>query len=100
MQLSAEAKLRTDLVVSRMDTPEGPRFVLKDPRTRRYFRLREVEYSIARRLDGRTPTAELASAMAAELDVELDASSLDAFVAQLRRQGLLDDPSAPPPLRE
>jgi putative peptide zinc metalloprotease protein len=100
MEMSSEPKLRQDLVVSRMETPEGPRFVLKDPLTRRYFRLREVEFSIARRLDGRTPTDELAPAMAAELDVELDASSLEAFVAQLRRQGLLYDPSAPAPPRE
>ncbi|HJU68441.1 MAG TPA: PqqD family peptide modification chaperone [Gemmatimonadaceae bacterium] len=98
--MSAEPKLRTDLIVSRMETPEGPRFVLKDPRTRRYFRLRELEYAIARRLDGRSPTAELAPALSAELDVDLDASALDAFVAQLRRQGLIDDPSAPTPPRE
>jgi multidrug resistance efflux pump len=98
--MSSEPKLRTDLVVSRMETPEGPRFVLKDPRSRRYFRLRELEYAIARRLDGRTPTEELAPAMAAELDLELDAASLDAFVGQLRHQGLLDDPSAPTAPRE
>jgi multidrug resistance efflux pump len=98
--MSSEPKLRTDLVVSRMETPEGPRFVLKDPRTRRYFRLREIEYAIARRLDGRSPTGELAPTLAAELDLELDAGSLDAFVRQLRQQGLLDDPSAPAPPRE
>jgi len=100
MQLSSEPKLRQDLVVSRMETPEGPRFVLKDPLTRRYFRLREIEYSIARRLDGRTPLGQLAPAMAAELNVELDAGSLEAFVGQIRRQGLLDDPSAPAPPRQ
>jgi putative peptide zinc metalloprotease protein len=100
MAVSAEPKLRTDLVVSRMETPEGPRFVLKDPRTRRYFRLRELEYAIARRLDGRTSTADLASALSSELDVDLDASALDAFVTQLSRQGLIDDPSAPAPPRE
>jgi putative peptide zinc metalloprotease protein len=93
MHMSSEPTLRKDLVVSRMETPEGPRFVLKDPRTLRYFRLREAEYAIARRLDGRTSPAELAPALAAELDVEVDAASLEAFVGQLRQQGLLDDPS-------
>lgn len=92
--------LRADLLVTRMETPEGPRFVLKDPLTRRYFRLRETEYSIARRLDGRTPLAELAPAISAELDLDLDLDSLEAFVAQLHRQGLLDDPAAPPPPRQ
>lgn len=100
MRVSSEPKLRTDLIVSRIETPEGPRFVLKDPRTRRYFRLREPEYAIARRLDGQTRTAELATTLTAELDIELDASSLDAFVEQLNRQGLLDDLSAPPPPQE
>ena len=45
-------KVRTDLVVTRQETPEGPYFVVKDPRTRRFFRLRETEYAVARRLDG------------------------------------------------
>ena len=100
MRVSSEPKLRTDLVVSRIETPEGPRFVLKDPRTRRYFRLRELEYAIARRLDGKTPTSELAPLLSAELDVELDAGTLESFVGQLARQGLIDDPTAPPPARE
>jgi putative peptide zinc metalloprotease protein len=100
MQMSSEPTLRKDLVVSRMETPEGPRFVLKDPLTLRYFRLREAEYAIARRLDGRTSPEELASALATELDVEVDAPSLEAFVGQLRHQGLLHDPMAPPPPRQ
>jgi putative peptide zinc metalloprotease protein len=100
MQVSTEPTLRKDLVVSRMETPEGPRFVLKDPRTQRYFRLREAEYAVARRLDGRTSAEDLASALATELDVEIDAASLEAFVGQLRHQGLLHDPTAPPPPRQ
>ena len=100
MQDSGHPTLRTDLVVSRVETPEGPRFVLKDPRTGRYYRLREAEYAVARRLDGATPLTELAPALAAELDLEVDASSLEAFVAQLRRQGLMEDPSAPPPPKQ
>jgi putative peptide zinc metalloprotease protein len=100
MQLRSDPQLRTDLVVTRMETPEGPQFVLKDPQTRRYFRLREAEYSIARHLDGRTPLAELAPVVASELDLDLDTESLEAFVAQLSRQGLLDDASAPPRARE
>jgi putative peptide zinc metalloprotease protein len=98
--LCSHPMLRADLVVTRMETPEGPRFILKDPLTRRYFRLREAEYSIARRLDGRTPLAELAAAISNELDLDIDLSSLEAFVGQLHRQGLLDDPAAPAPRRE
>jgi multidrug resistance efflux pump len=100
MRMSGEPTLRKDLVVSRIETPEGPRFVLKDPLTRRYFRLREPEYAIARRLDGRTSPAELTSALAAELDIEIDTASLEAFVGQLRQQRLLHDAAAPQPPRE
>ena len=100
VRAGADPKFRRDLVVSRMETPEGPRFVLKDPRTRRYFRLREPEYAIARRLDGQTSLAQLAPAIANELDLDVDIETLEAFVAQLHRQGLLDDEAAPAPVRE
>jgi putative peptide zinc metalloprotease protein len=89
MDLNALPTLRQDLVASRVETPEGPRFVLKDPRTGRYYRLREVEYGVARRLDGATPLEDLAKALSAEFGVEADAASLEPFVSQLRRQGLL-----------
>ena len=97
--MNSEPRLRPDLAVSRIETPEGPRFVVKDPLTRRYFRLRELEYAIARRLDGRTTSGDLAAALSVELDLELDAASLDGFIAQLRHQGLLYDPNAPKPAR-
>jgi putative peptide zinc metalloprotease protein len=98
--LRAEPMLRKDLVVTRLETPEGPRFVFKDSRTKRYYRLREVEYSIVRRLDGRTSLADIAAASAAEQDVDLGPGDVEAFVAQFQRQGLLDDPSTAPPPRE
>jgi putative peptide zinc metalloprotease protein len=91
--------LRGDLQVSRVETPEGASFVLKDPRTRSYFRLREVEYAVARRLDGATPVDALPQILAAEFDVEVDADSVAGFAAQLRRQGLLEGEGAPPVVR-
>ena len=89
-------RLRADLIVSRQESPAGPCFVLKDPHTRRFFRLREAEYSIARRLDGETPLEALAGRVAAELGTEVSAEALSPFVEQLRRSGLLEVPGAPP----
>src|SRR6058998_59056 len=83
-------RLRTDLVVSRQETPEGPYFVLKDPRARRFFRLREAEYTVARRLDGTQPLESVAEQIGAELGVEATAETLAPFVEQLRRGGLLE----------
>src|SRR2546426_9996885 len=55
MQVSVSApKLRTDLVISRQETREGIFFVVKDPLTRRFFRLREAEHFIAQQFDGLT----------------------------------------------
>jgi multidrug resistance efflux pump len=90
-------QLRADLIVSRQEAPGGPCFVLKDPRTRRFFRLGEAEYSIARRLDGETPLESVAAQVAAELKTDVSAEILAPFVEQLRRGGLLDRPGEPPP---
>jgi multidrug resistance efflux pump len=94
-ECDAAPRLRTDLIVSRQETPEGSCFVLKDPRTRRFFRLREAEYAIARRLDGATPLATVADQVAGELGAEITAEALRPFVDQLRRGGLLDVGEAP-----
>jgi|KBSSwiStaDraftv2_1062776.scaffolds.fasta_scaffold04484_4 multidrug resistance efflux pump len=95
-EIASPPRLRTDLIVSRQETPAGPCFVLKEPRTRRFFRLREAEYSIARRLDGQTSLASVAATVASELETEVSAATLVPFVEQLRRGGLLEGPGAPP----
>lgn len=45
-------KFRRDLVVSEQAGREGRLYILKDPRTERFFRLRAVEYEIAQQFDG------------------------------------------------
>ena len=95
--MTREQKLRTDLVVSHQETPDGVVHVLKDPATGRFFRLQEAEYAVARRLDGATPLGVVASAVSTELGVEADAAALQPFVEQLRRRGLLEDPTGSRP---
>src|SRR5439155_22503141 len=53
--ISESPKLRDDLVISQQETKEGTGFVVKDPATGRFFRLKEVEHFIARQLNGSTP---------------------------------------------
>jgi multidrug resistance efflux pump len=93
----SEPKLRLDLIVSRQETPAGVVHVLKDPQSGRFFRLEEAEYAVARRLDGATPVDAVARAIADELGVEADAETLQPFVEQLRRRGLLEDPTGARP---
>jgi multidrug resistance efflux pump len=82
-------KLRDDLVISRQETPEGATFVIKDPTTRRFFRFGETEHLIAQQLDGSTPLVAVQARLARELEIEAGADTLQPFVEQLRRLGLL-----------
>ena len=91
----AQAKLKNDLVVSRQEQASGGVvFVLKDPATSRFFRLREPEYRIIQRLDGATPLEVVRQEIEAELGARLSSETLQGFVERLRDQGLLDDPDA------
>jgi putative peptide zinc metalloprotease protein len=86
----APPPLRSDLRLSRQEAPDGPRFVVKDPDTRRFYQFREAEYAIVRRLDGvRTPNA-IARDVSSELDAELEGEDVADFVEQLGRLGLLE----------
>ncbi|MGH7162810.1 MAG: PqqD family peptide modification chaperone [Planctomycetota bacterium] len=96
---TAHPRLRGDLVFSRQHTPEGPRFVMKDPRKGGFFRLREAESAVVRRLDGATPLEAVAAGVASELGVEATAAELEPFVAQLERRGLLESGADPPAAR-
>jgi putative peptide zinc metalloprotease protein len=87
--LPATPRLRDDLLISRQERPDGTYFVVKDPETRRFFRLREVEHAIARQFDGATPLESVRQRVASELGAELEPEMLERFVAQLRSQGLL-----------
>lgn len=92
--LMAQAKLRTDLVISRQEAPEGSYFVVKDPTTGRFFRLKEIEYFIAEQLDGATPADVVRGRVEERFGAPLAAESLEQFVATLSRLGLLEGETA------
>src|SRR5262245_42685347 len=87
-------KLRDGLVVSRQETSGGAVFILKDPGSSRFFRLREPEFCLARQLDGRT-TLEVARHNVEErFAVTISLDTVEKFVGKLRQVGLLDLPDA------
>lgn len=86
---NAEPRLRDDLLVSKQSSRDEICFVLKDPSTGRFFRLREAEYRIARFLNGADPLDVVRERATLLLGSEPEPGELESFVAQLRRQGLL-----------
>ncbi len=83
-------KLRDDLIVKRQETVEGTFFVIKDPRTGRFFRFRDVEHFICRQLDGATPVSEIRQRIEEKFGSSPAPEALEQFVRSLGRIGLLD----------
>ncbi len=86
-------RLRSDLVVSRQETPGGVAFVIKDPVVGRFVRFKEAEYFIAQQLDGATSLDEVRRRGEAHLDATLSEATLERFTAKLQTLGLLDNGS-------
>jgi putative peptide zinc metalloprotease protein len=79
-------RLRSDLVLSLQDGA----VVVKDPRTRRFFKFGPAEHFIATQLDGTTPVDIVHERLQSHLGSRLDAAAINRFVASLERLGLLE----------
>jgi multidrug resistance efflux pump len=82
-------KLRDDLVITQQETKEGTGFVIKDPATGRFFRLKEVEHFIARQLNGSTPLDAIREEVEQKFGVTFKPETLEQFIQTLGRLGLL-----------
>lgn len=93
-------QLRSDLVVSRQETRAGIQFVVKDPATARFFRLREAEHFILEQLDGETPPEAVRLEVERRFGASLSPETFRQFLETLRRNRLLEEenvlPGAPP----
>jgi putative peptide zinc metalloprotease protein len=95
--MDAWARLRSGLEVSEQRAAKAAVFVLKDPASGRIFRLPETAYFIARQLDGETAPDEIRSRVEQKFGAAVSAEELDAYLAQLRRLGLVEGAAHPPP---
>ncbi|HJU42147.1 MAG TPA: efflux RND transporter periplasmic adaptor subunit [Vicinamibacterales bacterium] len=68
--------------------------MVKNPSTNRFFQLREAEHFITRQLDGATALEVVRQRTEERFGVSIKQPQIDAFVEQLRRQGLLDSGAA------
>jgi putative peptide zinc metalloprotease protein len=84
-------KLRNDLTVSEQQTADETIFIVKNPVTGAFFRLREAEWFIAGQCDGTTPLEVICQRVEAKFGTAVPLESLAAFVKKLEKTGLLDD---------
>lgn len=83
-------RLRTGLVVM-PDGETGRGRVVKDPRTRRYYRFDEVEGFILDRLDGRNTAVDVQVELAAQLGETFTLEEVQDFLDTLKEKGLVED---------
>jgi multidrug efflux pump subunit AcrA (membrane-fusion protein) len=82
----AEPRLRSDLVISRQESA----VVVKDPTTGRFFRFGKAEQVIIGHLDGATPLETVRRRAGETFGSLPEPGAVEAFVAALRRLGLLE----------
>src|SRR5216684_4807130 len=83
-------KLRSDLIVRALQTDRGTSVVIKDPVSRKFFRLGEAEHFIARQLDGETPLETVRQRAEANFGAVLPIETLNAFLQNLKKNGVLE----------
>lgn len=93
-----ETRFRQDLIISPQPTlsnTEDSAFVIKDPETGKFFRLREVEHFIAQQLDGSTPLDVIRRRVEERFHAPLMPDTLAQFIKTIRRLGLLEGDKDP-----
>lgn len=76
-------RLRDDLVVSEQETGGEKFVVLKDPITRRYFRVREPEYFILRQFNGENDFATISHKFREKFEFDISAEDIAKFAAKI-----------------
>ena len=83
-------KARTDLEITEQVYYGNPCYVIKDPTTLRYYRLRPPEYTIFNMLDGKTTIEDVLKTLAERFpDESFDAQAVMSFIVMMRGGNLL-----------
>jgi len=97
---SVPPRLRPDLEIHPQSAKDGPVYVVKDPISGEFYRMREAEYFIARQLDGETSLEQIRGRAEQEFGATLLPSTLADFVKMLYKRHLLETPEAAARARE
>lgn len=83
-------KLRDDLIITSQKFQDTTYYVIKDPHTNKYFRVREPEHFILQSLDGKTNYQQIASQFEAKFAVTLKGEIFKGFLSRLQDLGFLE----------
>ena len=83
-------KIREKLVTSQQVFENKTYYVIKDPITKRFFRIGEPEHFIIKNLNGKTPNEKIIEKLYQELNVKVSPETLDKFIEKLERAGFLE----------
>ena len=83
-------KFRDDLIISRQEFEKTIYFIIKDPITNKFFRVKELEYFIAKRLDGKTSPEEITQSFQDHFHIRLPLETLEKFIRNLKNLGFLE----------
>ena len=87
--MSASPRLRPDLTIVEQTYRGEQSFIVKDPKTRKYFRFRPVEVSVLRAFDGSRTAADVAAGLT-EAGLRVSAGAVEGFAGKLKAMGLLE----------
>jgi putative peptide zinc metalloprotease protein len=87
--VSAAPKLRPDLTIVEQTYRGEQSFIVKDPKTRKYFRFRPLEVRVLQQFDGERSTGDIAAALSDD-GLRLSAATVEKFAAKLKTMGLLE----------
>ncbi|MGH7766698.1 MAG: efflux RND transporter periplasmic adaptor subunit [Candidatus Binatia bacterium] len=82
-------QLRNDLVFSLQKSGNESQVVVKNPTSRQFFRLGEIEHFICRQLNGEVSVETVRERTEKKFAVPLASATLEQFIDTLRRRGLL-----------
>jgi len=87
--VSTAPKLRADLTLVEQTYRGEQSFIVKDPKSRKYFRFRPVEVSVIQQFDGTRSAAEVAAGLVAG-GLRVSAAAVEGFANKLKTMGLLE----------
>lgn len=83
-------KFRDDLIISQQEFEKVTYYVIKDPISQRFFRIKEFEYFITQNLNGETPPEQIAQKFSQHFKIQLPLDTLNRFIHRLESLGFLE----------